>query len=190
VTDDVELAVSPAATFDRLVRARHTGSATALAGRLLLAIAVIGVSVAIDATSHVSIPLAAGIGASWSFVILMQALAAAAVILPARGRAVTACRAFELWFQAHVPWSLWLVLPAIAALIIGRKVGDATLTALMPIPFAWTLVLLRAFARQVLRARRALVVIAVHQAVVWGLALCYLAYAIGGWDRVLAEIGL
>ena len=29
-----------------------------------------------------------------------------------------------------------------------------------------------------------------HQGIVWGLTLCYIAYAIGGWDRVLEEVGL
>lgn len=190
MTGDVELAVFPAATFNRLVRARRTGSVRSLAGRILLALAVIGISVAIDATGRATVELTAGIGASWSFVLLVQALAAAAIIVPARERAVTTLRAFELWFQAHVPWSLWLLLPALAALVIGRKVGDTTLESLALIPMAWTLLLLRAFARQVLRARHALLVVAVHQAVLWGLALGYVAYAIGGWDRVIAEIGL
>jgi hypothetical protein len=190
VTADVELAFKPASTYARLVRDRHTGSARALAGRVLLAIAAIGISVAIDATGRASVGLAAGIGASWSFALLVQALAAAAVILPARGRAVSTLRAFELWFQAHAPWSLWLLLPALTALVIGRKVGDPTLEGLALIPMAWTPVLLWFFARRVLRARRALAVVLVHQAVLWGLASCYVAYAIGGWDRVLAELGL
>jgi hypothetical protein len=190
VNGDVQLALAPESTFDRLVRARQTGSAAALTGRLLLTIAVMGVSVAIDATGRASLELAASIGASWSFVLLVQALAAAAVILPARARAVTGPRAFELWFQAHLPWSLWLLLPAIAALVIGHKVGDTTLAGLALIPLGWSALLLRAFARHVLRARRALLVVAVHQAVLWGLALCYITYAVGGWDRMLAEIGL
>ena len=187
---DVQLAVSPASTFDRLVRARHTGSAVALAGRLLLTVAVVGVSVAIDATGRASVGLASSLGVAWSFVFVIQAVAAATVILPARGRGVTALRAFELWCQAHVPWSLWLLLPALTATVLGHKVGDPQLAGLALVPLGWTLVLLSAFARHVLRARRPLLLVAVHQAVVWGLAVCYITYAVGGWDRMLAEIGL
>ena len=98
MTDDVELALTPAGTFERLMRARQTGSAPALAGRVLLGVAVIGVSLGIDATGRTSMELAAGIGVSWSFALLVQAVAAAAVILPAHGRRVTSLRAFELWF--------------------------------------------------------------------------------------------
>jgi hypothetical protein len=190
VTGDVELAIFPAATFDRLVRARRTGSLGSLARRIVLALAVLGVSIGIDATGRASVGLASGVGISWSFVLLMQAVAAAAVILPARERAVTMLRAFELWFQAHVPWSLWLLLPALTATVLGHKVGDGKLAGLALIPLAWTLLLLRAFARQVLRAPRPLLVVAVHQAVLWGLAVCYITYAVGGWDRMLAQIGL
>ena len=50
--------------------------------------------------------------------------------------------------------------------------------------------MLRAFGRQVLGIRRIGAIATVHQVIVWGLALTYIAFAIGGWDRVLEEIGL
>jgi hypothetical protein len=190
VTADVQLTLAPAATYERLVQARRSGSARALAGRIVLAVAVIGTSVAIAATGRASVELVAGVGLSWSFAVLIQAVAAAAIILPARRRAVTALRAFELWFQAHVPWSLWLLLPAIVTVASGRKVSDTTLFVAALAPAAWTAVLLRAFVLRVLRAPRAIPMLVAHQFVLWGLTLCYIAFAIGGWDRVLAEIGL
>jgi hypothetical protein len=187
---DVDLALKPADTFDQLARARSTGRVSALAGRLLLALAVLGTSVAISATSRVSVELVATIAASWSFVLLIQALAAAVVILPARARIVTGLRAFELWFQAHVPWSLWFLLPPLYFVLVGRRVSDNVVMAAALIPMGWTALLMRAFARRVLRSRHADLVTVVHQAVLWGLTLCYIAFAIGGWDRVLAEVGL
>ena len=190
MSTDLQLALTPTATYDRLVQTRQTGRAAALAGRLVLAAAVIGVNAAVLATGRVSLELAGGLALWWSFVLLVQAVAAAAVILPARGRAVTALRAFELWFQSHVPWTLWLLLAALLSILMGRKVGDTRLTVAALLPLAWTAVLLAAFARQVLRSRRPALVVAVHQMVLWGLALCYVAYAIGGWDRVVAELGL
>jgi len=190
MTADVELAFAPAVTFERLARARAEGRVTALAGRLLLALAVLGTGVAVSATGRVSVELVAGIALSWSFALLVQAAAAALVILPARARTVTALRAFELWFQAHVPWSLWLLLPPLYFVAAGRHAPDGAVLAAALVPVVWTALLMRAFARRVLRSPRAEIVTVVHQTVLWGLTLCYFAFAMGGWDRVLAEVGL
>ena len=187
---DVELALAPANTFERLARERAHGQVTALAGRLLLALTVMGTSVAISATGRVSVELVASLAAAWGFALLVQALAAAVVIVPARARIVTRLRAFELWFQAHVPWSLWFLLPPIYFVVVGRRLDDKVLLAAALVPMAWTALVMRAFARRVLQSPRAHVVTVVHQTVLWGLTLCYIAFAIGGWDRVLDEVGL
>lgn len=190
MTTDVELALSPAVTYERLTRARTSGDAAAVAGRLALALLIIGTSVAVTATDRVSLVLVVTIGLSWSFAVAVQAVAAAAVILPARARTVTAPRAFELWFQAHVPWSLWFLLSPVFFAIVGFRIPDKILVATALVPLVWTGALLNAFARRVLGSPRPAVVTAVHQTVLWGLALCYAAFAFGGWDRVLDEIGL
>jgi hypothetical protein len=190
VSPDLEIAISPATTFERLAAARASGRAGALAGRLLLALAVIGTSVAAAATSRVSIELVGGVALSWSFALLVQLLAAAAVIVPARARTVTALRAFELWFQAHVPWSLWFLLPPLYFSLVGRRLSETPLALAALVPMAWTVVLLYTFARRVLRSRRASAIVLLHQGIVWGVTVGYLTFAIGGWDRVLEEIGL
>lgn len=190
MSTDVELALAPADTFDRLARARTAGSVTALVGRILLGLAILGTSVAVSATGRVSTRLVAITAASWSFVLLVQVIAAAVVILPARARLVTRLRAFELWFQAHLPWSLWLLLPPLYFVITGRRITDTVLMGAALLPMTWTALLMRAFSQRVLRSRRAHVVTLVHQTVLWGLTLCYIAFAIGGWDRVLDEVGL
>ena len=190
MTTDLEIALAPAATFERLTNTRASGRADALVARLLLAVAIIGTSVAADAARRVSFALVGGIGLSWSFALLVQLLAAAAIIVPARARTVTALRAFELWFQAHVPWSLWFLLPALYFSVAGRRLTDTPLAVGALVPLAWTIVLLHAFAARVLRSRRAAVIVLLHQGIVWGLTLCYLVYAIGGWDRLLEEVGL
>ena len=187
---DLEIAISPAATFARLADARTTGRAGALAGRLLLALAVIGTSVAAAATGRVSFELVGGIALAWSFALLVQLLAAAAIIVPARERTATALRAFELWFQAHVPWSLWFLLPPLYFALAGRRVSETPLALAALVPMAWTAVILYAFAQRVLRSRRAAAIVLLHQGIVWGLTICYITFAIGGWDRVLEEIGL
>ena len=103
---------------------------------------------------------------------------------------MTRLRAFELWFRAHVPWSLWFLLPPLYYVVVGRRLTDNVVMAAALIPMAWTALLMRAFARRVLRSPRAGIVTVVHQTVLWGLTLCYIAFALGGWDRVLAEAGL
>jgi len=187
---DVELALAPADTFERLAQDRAHGLVVPLAGRLLLALTVMGTSVAISATGRVGVEMVASIAAAWSFTLLVQAVAAAVVIVPARPRTVTRLRAFELWFQAHVPWSLWFLLPPLYFVVIGRRPTDNVVMAAALVPMVWTAVLMRAFARRVLQSPRAELVTVVHQAVLWGLTLCYIAFAIGGWGRVLNEVGL
>ncbi len=190
MTTDLEIALAPAATFERLANSRASGRAGAFAGRLLLALAIIGTCVAADAARRVSFELVAGIALSWSFALFVQLLAAAAIIVPARARTVTVLRAFELWFQAHVPWSLWFLLPAIYFAVAGRRLTETPRAVAALVPLVWTVVLLHAFAARVLRSRRTAATVVLHQGIVWGLTLCYLAYAIGGWDRVLEEVGL
>ena len=187
---DLEIAISPAATFERLAATRARGRTGVLAGRLLLALAVIGTSVAAAATSRVSFELVGGIALSWSFALLVQLLAAGAIIVPARARTTTALRAFELWFQAHLPWSLWLLLPPLYFSLAGRRVTETPLAVAALVPMAWTALLLYRFAQRVLRSRRAAAIVLLHQGIVWGLTIGYIAFAIGGWDRVLEEIGL
>ena len=190
VSADLELALAPQAIYERLMHARAAGSPRALAGRLLLALAIIGTGVSASATGRVSVELVVSIAAAWSFALLVQAVAAAVVIAPARRRRVTPLRAFELWFQAHVPWSLWFLLPPLYFVVAGRRASESVILAAALIPIVWTALLMRAFARHVLQSQRAGIVTVVHQTVLWGLTLCYIAFAIGGWDRVLDEVGL
>ena len=190
MTTDVRLAFAPGATYARLVQDRTSGHAGALLARLALAVAIIGTSVASAATGRVSLALVASVGASWSFALLVQVLAAAAIIVPARSRRVTTLRAFELWFRAHLPWTLWLLLPPLIFVATGTQVPDTVIFGTALVPVAWTVVVVRAFARHVLATRRVATAAAVQQAIVWGCTIAYIAYAIGGWDRVLTEVGL
>jgi len=190
MNDDVQLAFAPDATYARLVRERATAQVGPMLGRIALALAVIGTSVAVAATGRVSIELVTTIGVSWSFALLVQAIAAAAVIVPARTRRVTATRAFELWFRAHLPWTVWFLVPAGVFGLTGVRFSETALFAGALVPLVWTILVLRAFGRQVLGVTRVSAMAAVHQVVVWGLALSYIAFAIGGWDRVFDYLGL
>jgi hypothetical protein len=190
MNQDVRLALAPDATYAQLVRERATAHAAPLLGRIALAVAIIGTSVAVAATGRVSIELVTTIGVSWSFALLVQAIAAAAIIVPARARRVTAARAFELWFRAHLPWTLWFLVPAGVFSLTGIHFSETVLFGGALVPVGWTILVLRAFGRQVLGVTRVNAMAAVHQVIVWGLALSYIAFAIGGWDRVLDELGL
>ena len=187
---DLQLALAPDTTYVQLVRERATAHVPSLVGRIALAVAIIGTSVAIAATGRISIELVTTIGVSWSFALLVQAIAAAAIIVPARARRVTTARAFELWFRAHLPWTSWFLVPAGVFSLTGVHVSETVLFAGALVPLVWTILLLRAFGRQVLGVTRVSAMAAVHQVIVWGLTLSYIAFAIGGWDRVLDELGL
>ena len=190
MNQDVHLAFAPDVTYARLVRERATAHVAPLLGRIALAAAIIGTSVAVGATGRVSIELVTTIGVSWSFALLVQAIAAAAIIVPARARRVTTARAFELWFRAHLPWTVWLLVPVGVFNLTGVHLSETVLFAGALVPLVWTILVLRAFGRQVLGVARMGAMATVHQVIVWSLTLSYIAFAIGGWDRVLDELGL
>jgi len=171
MNQDVRLAFAPDATYAQLVTERATAQVGPILGRIALAAAVIGTSVAVAATGRVSLGLVATIALSWSFALLVQAIAAAAIIVPARARRVTAARAFELWFLAHVPWTLWFLVPAAFSGITAAHVSESLRFVGALVPIVWTILVLRAFGRQVLGATRVGTLAMAHQVIVWALTL-------------------
>jgi hypothetical protein len=184
---DLRLAVSPSHAYRRLLAADEGTTWRRALERPVLVALLVGVSVAIASTGRVSPALLLSTTLSWSWVVLVQ-MAIAVVMarpLPA-GRAVSAVRAVELWFSGHVPWTLWLL--AIAPLL--RLVPDLDVQPLlvsMLLPMAWTVPIAVAFSRIVLGRSgveswaRALV----HQAAIVFVILSYVAWAAGGWFRIL-----
>ena len=184
---NLRLAVSPSGAYRRLLAAdQGTTWRRALERRALVAL-LVGGTVAIASTGRVPPALLLSTTLSWSWVVLVQVAIAMVMTRPLpRGRAVSATRAIELWFAGHVPWTLWLL--AVAPLL--RLVPDLDVELLivsMLLPMAWTAPIAVAFSRTVLERSgveswaRALV----HQAALVLVILSYVAWAAGGWFRIL-----
>ena len=187
LSTELQLALSPARTYRQLVAARRQASwAAGLAGPAFSLVAI-GVLFSIAAAGRLTIGLALTVAASWSFAIGIQLLAAGVLIASTRRRPVEAARALELLFLGHLPWSLALLVISILTATAEATVPDILLMVLLILPIMWTVALVSAFCREVLGTTRggARWRTVMHQAIVWALALQYVAYAAGGWFRLV-----
>lgn len=189
LSTELQLALAPARTYGRLLDEGRPG-ACGVAGPVAFSALVTGATVAFLSARWASVELVATAAASWSFVLVVQAVAAFAVILPGPRR-VGLARAFELFFRGHAPWTLWML--AVGALAIIGRGGFGAITAVIVsgvVPAAWTAVIVAAFSRTVLGAGRAgaRVRATVHLLLVWTFALAYIAWAAGGWVRIVEAV--
>jgi hypothetical protein len=192
LSSELKLALAPAATYQTLVEERATGTwRTALAPAALYVL-LFGALVAITATGHITLALTFHIAVSWSFLIAWQALAGGVIILPARARRVNLPRAFELLFLSHAPWSLYALTMTAVAVVAEPNLPILVVALTGAVPLAWTWAMISRFCQAVLgmTARVARQRTLVHQLVVWGGALAYLWYAVGGWTPILQTVGL
>ncbi len=191
VSTDLRLALSPAATYDELLRERASSRWWEVLSRPALYALLVGALFAMEATGRVTIALALTVAISWSFTVLIQAAAGAVMIASAPQRPVSVGRAFELLFLGHAPWSLWLLATTLFRVVVQPFMPVSLLLSML-VPAAWTVVILAAFCRTVLRMtpRGARIRVVVHQAIIWGGFLLYVMFAAGGAARVLEVVGL
>lgn len=185
MTPELRLMVAPATTYARLARdPSPVGPLTALR-RPMLAAVVLGTSIAIGATGHVTPALVLSTTVCWAFVIVLQiAIALPLIAAPAR-RTVGVARALDLLFASHVPWSLWLLAAAAVPAPLGRPLAPLLLFAL--IPLVLTVRMLAAFFREVLHMdpQRATTWTAVHQGITWGLFVLLYGVAVAIHPRIV-----
>ena len=185
MSPELALLRAPMRAYARLVE-DSLSSWRSLGGRLALVAVVIGCSVAISSTGHVTVPLVLTTIVCWSPVVLLQLAIALFVVGRPASRTTGLARGLDLFFMAHVPWSLWIL--AFAALVlsadpVGLRVRAIEVTAIVPL--AWTARLVYAYHVQVLRAdgltalRRTLL----HQALTWGVAAVIFWNSI--WPRAI-----
>jgi hypothetical protein len=185
MTPELRLMVAPARTYALLARQPSpVGPLTALR-RPLLAAVVIGVSMSIAATRHVTPALAFNTTLAWAFVVVLQiAIALLVIAVPSR-RTVGVSRALDLFFASHAPWSLWLLAVAALPAPLGRPVMP--LLAIAVVPLVLTNRAIAAFFREVLQfgSRRAALHTAAHQAITWGTFVVLYGYAVALQPRVV-----
>jgi hypothetical protein len=186
---EVIVAFGPEVAYRRLL-----GGAIAPAGRQLLQrlgviLLVIGIAIPVMAVQRATILLVVTAALSWSFVLAIQVTVAAFVIASVPARPIGTLAALNLWFVAHLPYTVWM-LAASVMMATSRYASAELLIGSAIIPAAWTFVIISAFCRVVLQTGRAGAwwhAIA-HQLVIWTIALSYVAWAAGGWFQVLGPI--
>jgi hypothetical protein len=192
LSSELKLVLAPTATYQTLVDERATGTWWKVLAHAAFYVLLFGALVAIIATGHATLGLTFHIGLSWSFLMAWQALAGGVIILPARARRVNLPRAFELLFLSHAPWSLYALAMTALAVIVAPSVPILVVALTGVAPMAWTSVMIFGLCRTALGmtshvARQHTLV---HQLVVWGGALAYVWYAVGGWTPILQTVGL
>ena len=186
MTPELRLIAAPRSTYARLARQPSSvGPITALRRPLLVAV-VLGTSIAIAATRHVTPALVLSTTLAWAFVVAIQiAVALLLIAAPAR-RTVGVPRALDLFFASHAPWSLWLLLAASVPAPFGRPMTPLLVAALIPVVL--TPRMIAAFFREVLDLAPAQTIIrtAAHQALTWGLFIALYGAAVAIRPRIVA----
>lgn len=181
----LDVARSPRAAYAVLQQLDGTGG---LAARLLLSAVLNATSLSLLSTGRLTLGLVLSLAACWSVVLSLQALAAAALVVGAGHRRRLSVRAaVSLLFVGHAPWSIWTLAIAAFAMVLPARLLDVVPALLLAIPFAlWSVVIIVAFCREVLRLPRseALLATAAHQAIVWGVSGVTLWWVSGGWARL------
>jgi hypothetical protein len=149
---------------------------------------VIGIVLPIAATGRVTAGLVLTAMISWAFAVAVQIAAATLIAASVRTRPVSMPAGVHLLFAGHLPWSLWLVgfsMWAVSDLTFIP--GDAAVVVSATVPAVWTMVIISAFCRTVLGTTRrgAAVRTLAHQVVIWSVVLSYVAWAAGGWFRLV-----
>ena len=181
----------PRQTYAELHGEGRPGSWLRAAAIPLVTAVIIGVGTSIAATGVASLFSIASGALCWSFVPAIQ-LANGLLLCrrPPRGNGELA-RAVELFFLAHLPWSLWLIGVALVLLwlpLASTVVYLLLLSALVPL--VWTGAILRSFSQTVLGCSpgqangRALIYVGITLAVMFG----YIFLAVGLWPRLVGAV--
>jgi hypothetical protein len=188
---DLRLALAPFATYRQLVAEQPRGSWLRTLERLALVALIVGGSITVSSARTVPLDLVLAQLLAWSFVPLLQLLAAIALCAIARTRSVTLARSLELLFIGHLPWSLWTLAMTGVFAFTQIDVTQVVQVLSLLIPGAWTAVIVAAFCRAVLGCspRGAHLLTAGHQAVTWTLLFTYVFLTSGIWPRLVAVVG-
>jgi hypothetical protein len=186
ISSELQVALSPSATFDRLLIDEAHVRGWRLLRRPAMVLVAIAVLVPIAAVQRVTLALVVTAALSWSFVIAIQMIVGASVIGSAPARVVRGLRALDLWFAGHIPYSLWMLV-SFGIMALSSTDPLRLVIAAAIVPAIWTAFIVTAFCRTVLRTSvsgarwRA----AAHFVATWAITLSYIAWAAGGWFQLL-----
>jgi hypothetical protein len=183
---EVRLIFSPRAAYASVACVATPVAPVTAFRRPLVVAMVLGVSAAICATGRVTPRLLLSTTLCWSFVVVLQAAIALALIAGPARRTVGIARAIDLFFAGHAPWSLWMLATAAwAPSPVGRPMAPVLAAAFVPLVL--TPRIISAFFREVLGLdpRPALVRTAAHQAATWLTFAMLFGTAVQAVPRVL-----
>lgn len=189
MSPEIQLMVAPDRTYAALA-ARDTsiGAVRALRRPALVAL-VLGTSMALSATRHVTPALVFSTTLLLSIVVIGQAVIALAVMPGTAIRTIGRARALDLFFASHTPWSLWLLAAGVwVPSPFGLPPGPLWLAALAPIVL--TPRIIAAYFREIhgLDRRRAALRTLVHQALTWASFIALFGAAVAIWPRILQTL--
>jgi len=189
LSPEVQIALAPDKAYRALVAGCEDVGFWRMLRRPLVVLVVIATAVPIMAVQRITLALFAFSAASFGFVLLIQMAVGAGIIASAPARRTSMARALDLWFAAHLPYSLWLL--TMAAAFAVRSWGSLDmLVVLAVIPASWTAVIVAAFCRQVLDSSRAGARwrAAAHFVVIWAIAFEIVALSAGGWFQITGSV--
>jgi hypothetical protein len=189
VSDDVRVAFAPDATWRALREDGVRPSLTRTLARAALANAVLVFMMPLMVTGGITAGSLAFSALCWGFVAVLQTLLGVALVWSWAARPVSVLRGLELWFTAHLPFSVWLLVVA-AFVMYTNRLAQLWVLATAIVPVVWTNVLLHSYCRVVLgmsgvAARRR---VAVEQTAAWLLVTAYVLFAAGGANGVLSFV--
>jgi len=189
MSPEMGLIVAPDRTYAALIAStERIGIVRALKRPLLVAV-VLGTSMALSSTRHVTPALVFSTTLLLSAVIIGQVLIALAVIGRLATQTLGRARALDLFFASHAPWSLWLLAMAVwVPSPLGLPSWPLSLASIAPIVL--TPRILAAYFREVhgLDRRRAAIRTFVHQAVTWAVFAVLFGAAVAIWPRILQAL--
>ena len=175
----------PAATYRRLAENYPPLGAAHALRRPAFVTLVTGCAIAIAGTGRVTAPLVTSLTLSWCWTVLWQLLAAA-VIVRSAPVPLTLAQRIDLLFAGHAPWSLWLLTMAAWSRLFPQFTDLYAILVTVVVPAAWTTLIVHGFCSGALGLpqRGAIRRTIAHQALIWGLAFFYVAWAVALWPRL------
>jgi hypothetical protein len=189
MSTEIDLMIDPNRAYAALgATARPVGLIRALRRPLLVAV-VLGTSMALSTTRHVTPTLVVSTTMVLSVFVLGQLLIALTATSGFASPAIGRARALDLFFASHAPWSLWMLASAVwVPSPLGHRASPLFIAAL--VPMVLTPRILAAYFREIqgLDRRAAAVRTIVHQMLTWGLFVAAFGAAVAIWPRILQAL--
>lgn len=186
VSPEIAVMLRPTAAYRQLaLEPPRVTMASALRRPALVAL-ITGTAISFAGTGRATAPLVISTTLCWSFAMVWQIVAAAAI---ARSHVpLTPGQRLDLFFVGHAPWSLWLLTASAWSRLLPNFTDLYALLCTVAVPAVWTAAIVHGFCSGALALppRTALWRTALHQALIWGFAFFYVAWAVALWPRMMS----